>query len=314
MHSTEIEVILDTFAEDPEATIAMISEEQTKSLLSAILSDVPKDTNWMHLIRMANGLGGAQSVEWFRQILRAANNELRRRELLQALVDYGTDEEEDLKLLRFEDAIANGVFDELIVHMGIGTVERFATGSLARPVLTAYSAGRIQRFIESCDPKRAFDELVISATTIEGWLPPLFEKWVERTWQAHRNKGLVTDLSNDARDWRNNASHKTIRFGQNRTGFITKKPRKPTINVMEEPVPLGKLWERYCRPPNENEMALDWGTRSVGYGTFRNRAPTMVNKPGNMLRDMAWYWHNEAKERKLRTFCAENGIDCPPPA
>lgn len=306
--TASIEAILDTFTEDPDTTIAMLNRARTELLLEALLADVPKGTNWMHLLRMANGIGKATNAEWFRRIIRAANNELRRRELLQAFVDYGTNEN-DLQLLRFEDAITAGVFDELIVHLGRETIENLAKGTLAQPIVIAYSAGRIQRFIEAGDPKRAFDGLVDSATIIERWRPPLFEKWVERVWQAHRDKGLLTDLTDDPRDWRNNDWEKTMRFGQNRTGFKTKKPKKPTINLMKEAVPLGKLWERYQRPPTVAEKALDWGEHEGWRGVmYRNSAPNMVERPGNMIRDMAWHWHNESKERKLRDFCGQHGI------
>lgn len=323
MVKLEIGAILEVFRDDPDTTIAMLSDRQTLALLEALLADVPKDTNWLHLIRMANGLPSQTSNEMFVRIIRAANNELRRRELLQALVNYGhvddgtgddddaeiDDANGDISLNRFEAAIVRGTFDELIVHMGQTAIENFAKGRLAHPVVTAYCAGRIQRFLEAGDPKRAFDELVASATIIDGWRPPLFEKWIERVWQLHRDKNLVIDLTEDPKDWRNNAWDKTMRFGQNRTGFKTTKPKKPTVNLKEEAVPLGKLWERYKRLPTDAEKRIDWGERVGWRGEmYRNDCPIMVRKPGNMIRDMAWYWHNEAKERKLREFCILRSI------
>ncbi|MEK7632738.1 MAG: hypothetical protein AAB473_03030 [Patescibacteria group bacterium] len=303
----DINALLDSFMEDPEITIAMLNEEQAVLLLEAILSDVPEDTDWMHLLRMANGLGRAESVERFRSIIHAANNELRRSELLRAFVDY-TINDEGVQLLRFEDAIAAGVFDELIVHLDRKTIKSLTRGTLAQPVVTAYSAGRIQRFIEGRDPKRAFDELVYSATAIDGWRPPLFEKWVQRVWQAHRDKGLVLELTTDPMDWRNNVERKITRFGRVRTKSRIKHPE---IRSEEEFVPLYELWDHYRRPATAEERKLDWGIEKTLYTLQQPRmctAPPMVDPPGNMIRDMAWHWHNESKERKLREFCSQHGI------
>lgn len=314
------ETLLDIFSEEPESILAMLDDEQTYRLLEAILCDVPMGTNWIYLIRMANRLEHEMAVERLRRIVSGANSELRLRELAQALVDYGNSDN-DLQLLHFENAITAGIFDEVIAHLGRGAVEALAKGNLSRPIVTAYSAARIQRFIESGDPKRAFDELVTSANAISDWRPPLFEKWIVRVWQAHRDKELVVDLTDDPRDWRNNTRQRTIRYGQVRTGYITKKTKTPTINTMEVDVPFSCMLAPYIREPNTEERGLDWkGTEHCSPAGLQWQptsicriVPWMVNKPGNMIRDMAWYWHNKAKEEELQKFCAKHKIDYPAP-
>lgn len=305
---------VDAFCDDPNAAILMLRPHQIAEILGALLANIPVDVKWIDVVHLAENLPTQEErLDGFRQIIRAAHNALRRTELLEAIQDYGSCTDDETPYLpHFEAAVKDGVFDEVIARLSHSSVLAIAQGStLARPVVTAYSAMRIQHFLDNGDIQRGFDALVQSTTLIPNWRPPMFAKWVERVWQAHRNNGLVAELSDDPTDWRNNARTMTLRFGIARTGGITTKPRKPMIGTLQVNVPLVGLWGCYQRRPTEAEKTA---TRSLPRLRPWNNTPEMVNNPGNMLRDMAWYWHSTAKERKLRKFCADNGLEYPDPA
>lgn len=289
------------FEDDPEAAVQEARDsKKLRTLFNTIIQRLPVGMSWKYLLIMADELTIENNTFWFERLVQVAVNNQRRHELFEAMADYEGDNFPE-RLPSFEYAAGIGVFAPIVFDMKKADIDRLVeTDAISRAALAAYFGNKIDHFVVNGDQKRAFDSLVAAAKAFEGWRPSVFEAWVSYIWQAHFEKGLVTDLTDDPKDWRNCNEPRQVTYGIARNGHKG-TPKIYKIETAAVDVPKLWLWGNYI------EIAED---ESCTDGKWRN-AHHAVAPPGNMLRDLIWYWHNREKARRLRNFCQEHGLTIP---
>lgn len=312
----------DMFLENPMATVEnILLNRKTHILLEALLADLPRGTDWLHLLRLGDALSRHNDI-WFHRIIQAANRNLAQAALSDALIEYMSSSEElhSLGLVNLERAVDAGVFDPIIERLPKNVVKNLVHHcTMGDAFVRSVAAHRIQHFLDRGDLKRAFDELAQFGIALPDRRPPAFELWVNRVWREHHEKGLVTDLTDDPGDWRNCAMPIQVRFGKLRGGN-TARGHKPCVDTLDTHVPILPLWGTYTLPiPDVRSYAVRWAPLKRAENAYAQDVHGKVvyfpmTPTGAMLRDMIVYWHQKAKERKLWDFCAKHNIAYPPPA
>ena len=315
----QVDALLDLFGEDPGATIATAHDEgELDSLFDGLLGSRPATLDWRHLIWIANELTLDGDRRAFERLATTAQTALSRAAFARAILSL---EELYPRLAHFEEALRRGTFANVVQALrraDVLSLFEHATG-YAIALHPFYYSAKIEHHLNKGDLKRAFDALVEAVqenNKMGGRGMPHFKTWVERVWQAHRDRGFVQDLTEDPEDWRNRTDRLTILYGQVRTGFRTTKPKTPKIEKKVLVLSMVWLWGPYTVP----EDLPDWLDRhtppvllaecgftasGLGWRTYP------VRPPGNMLRDLVRYWHVVAKKRKLQSFCTKYGLPMP---
>ena len=297
------------------AVLHAFSEGELEELCAQIVNDCGEDVDWGALISEMCVLEDAGATDALAKLAFAARGSLQQRALAMALVRLDTSACAIKCIWR---ALVAGVFSDAIASMTKSDMEECVgePNALALEIHTIYFGGKIERYLNQRDFKRAFDFFVMAVRTYKNMDDrgvPYFDAVVRRIWTAYKEAGLVEEMTSELTDWRNITANRVIFCGKERRA--ERSGMTPYIERMVVRVPMAWLWGPYVVVERKNWMDDDAFADKVSFANGANEEwmdqPLRVEAPGNMLRDVIWAEHVRSKKKNLRNFCKRKGLAVP---